>query len=117
MKYLNACCVEGNVIDFVVLPETGSIVYSMDNTYETSSTMTLVSDAQQAHRPSMGAVRYTTEGKIFEQDPNFYGHLISAMEKSIEDHPVAEQKDVAKGKSLRELLYGLESLRKRGPED
>jgi len=117
IKYLDACCVEGNVIDFVVLPGSGTLVYSMDNIYETSSTMTMVSNAQQAQRPSMGAVRHTKESQKFEQDPSLYGHLISAIEESIEDHPVAEQKDVAKGKSWRELLYGLESLRKRGPED
>lgn len=114
---MGSYAVEANVIDLAILPDRGSIVFSMDMIHCSFSTTVTVSEVDQYTRAAVGAIKVSADGLWFEEDLEMYAKLAPAMAHCASSHPSVEQKGVAKGKSLRELLYGLESLRKRGGED
>lgn len=117
MGFIGTVPLEGNVIDFAILQEQGTVVYSMDTIHEPFSTTAVASDLKQQTRPSIGA---TSSGSMFappEKNVGSHGKLIASMEQCVKDQPFVMQEAPGKGRSMRELLYGLESLRKRGGED
>lgn len=102
---------EGNVIDIVVLQDRRSVIYSMDNIYEPASTTNIRRDSTSI--PLVEAIHFLQEPQRWEEDLNLDMDLLPALEKQARCRPMLSQKDVAKGKSLTELLYSLENLRKR----
>ena len=109
---------EGNVIDVVVIQDQGAVVYSMDTVHKAFSTTTVASDQAQKERLTVGVMKITQNvmPEMFmqqRQDPQ----LVTAMEQCIQRQSFVHENLAAKGKSMRDLLYGLESLRKRGGEE
>lgn len=108
---------EANVIDMAILSDRGSLIYSMDMIHCRFSTSVTASEEEQHSRLAVGAIRLTADDSWFEKDLDLHEELVPTMEQSARSRLLTEQKNTAKGKSLRELLYGLEGLRKRGGED
>ena len=107
---------EGNVIDFVVLQNRMSIFYSMDTVHEKFSTSTLVGDEIQKSRRSTGALTVDCVSARWREDNKSYEKLITSMQLHGKGHSISPENDAAKGKSLKDLLYGIENLRKRVSE-
>ena len=109
--------VEGNVIDLAVILDSLSILCSMDALHEPFSTTAVGTNRSQSYRPFVVAKRLMLESPSLHKDVELHKQLVPAMEACVKAQPFVEQKNAAKGKSLKELLYGLESLRKRGSDD
>ena len=109
--------VEGNIIDVVALADRDIFVYSMDCIHKPFCTVHLATDDDQNIRPCMGCLQYDAQRNGLEASSILHNELFSEMEACARSQAVVEQKNAAKGRSLRELLYSLESLRKRGGDD
>lgn len=109
---------EGNVIDVVAIPDQGAVVYSMDTLHEAFSTTTVANDQAQKERLPIGVMKITQDA-MSEMCLQQCQHpqLVTAMEQCIQRQSFIHENSTAKGKSMRDLLYGLESLRKRGGEE
>ncbi|KAL9129401.1 MAG: hypothetical protein Q9217_002132 [Psora testacea] len=117
IKHLETQTVEGNVIDTVVLPQYSSIICSLDTVHEPFSTTVIVNDTDPSHCPCVVAKHFTLESQWLQKDVNLHKQLVPTMEACIRKQPMVEHKNAAKGKSLKDLLYSLESLRKRVSDD
>ena len=108
----------GNVIDVVAIQDQGAIVYSMDTVHEAFSTTTVANDQAQKERSTIGVMKIT-QNAISETCLQQSQHLqlVTAMKQCIQRQSFIHENLTAKGKSMRDLLYGLESLRKRGGEE
>ena len=115
MHFICSVPVEGNVIDFIILQNQGTILYSMDTVHRPFSTTAVTSERDQQTRPSVGTISFSSIHGSHE-DTRRFAKLISSMENRAKDQPFVSQEAPGKGRSLREMLYGLESLRKRGEE-
>ena len=110
---------EGNVINVAVIQDQGAVVYSMDTVHEAFSTTTTVATDQVQHERFPIGVMKITENARSEMCMQQHQHpqLVTAMEQCIQRQSFIHENLTAKGKSMRDLLYGLESLRKRGGEE
>ncbi len=102
---------EGNVIDMVVLSDRSSMIYSMDNTHNRFST--LADSCDPTSIPLINAIHFSRSAQHWEKDSHLHEGLLPALEETAKTWLVVPQTNAVKGKSLKELLYGLESLRKR----
>lgn len=119
MEYVGTCGpLIGNVIDVVAVQDQGAVVYSMDTVHEAFSTSTVANDQAQKERSIIGVTKITqnTMSEMCLQQSQHL-QLVTAMEQCIQRQSVIHENSTAKGKSMRDLLYGLESLRKRGGEE
>ena len=109
---------KGNVIDVAVIQDQGVVVYSMDTVHEAFSTTTVANDQAQKERFAIGVMKIT-QNAMSEMCMQQRQHpqLVTAMEQCIQRQSFIHENSTAKGKSMRDLLYGLESLRKRGGEE
>ena len=105
------------MLDVVVLQNRNGVVYSMDCVHEPFSTTILVPEAGRTVQPCIDALQYENQNLRPIQSAQLHGNLIPVMEACAKSQALVEQKNAAKGKSLRELFYGLENLRKRGVDD
>ena len=107
----------GNVICMIGLPAVGALLYSIDNTHLPYST-TVMLDAPPTQSPSfVGFIwSYLPVGPSQDRADQI-GCLRSALNVCALEQTLPGDQNVGKGRSLRELLYGLESLRKRGNEE
>ncbi|KAI9872960.1 MAG: hypothetical protein M1830_000990, partial [Pleopsidium flavum] len=109
----------GNILDVVVLEQKASIIGSIDNVHEAGSKEDVRSDeAQEAvprvHSLSFGEVSEVSTD-VQEADLASVTNIIS-KDRGLRKHRV--QEDVmGLSKALSELLYGVEHLRKRSPDD
>ena len=117
MGFIGTVPLEGNVVDFTILHEKGTVVYSMDTIHEPFSTTAVASDLEQQTRPSIGATSFGSMFSPPEKNVRPHGKLIASMEQRVKDQSFVMQETPGKGSSMRELLYGLEGLRKRGGDD
>ena len=69
------------------------------------------------NRPVVVVVHFASNSQLIEKDSSLHMDLLPAIETCAKGQLFVEQKNAAKGKSLKELLYGLESLRKRASDD
>ena len=100
---------KGNVIDMAVIANQHRIIYSMDCIHTPFSTVVINdSDAQEA-APVIGGISFSPRAPIDED-------LIAIMDVCAKTSTITTPESAAKGKTLRDLLYGLESLRKRGAD-
>jgi hypothetical protein len=106
---------EGNVIDVVFIPQSKSIVYSVDAVHQPFSTTTKASAEEQDSRPSVGVVQATKLG--WERKAEGTGGLIAVMQKQLETQRNNLQDGTMEERSIRELLYNIASLRKRNSEN
>ena len=109
---------KGNVIDVIAIQDQEAVVYSMDTVHEAFSTITVANDQAQRERSSIGVMKITQNAMsdmCLQQSQ--HPQLVTAMEQCIERQSFIHENSTAKGKSMRDLLYGLESLRKRGGEE
>ena len=112
IKFREAYPTEGNVIDIAVLKDRSSIIYSIDNIHRPFSTNE--DDGNAIPASLVEAIHFLRGSQRWEEDLNLDDTLLPALEVFAKRRPILPQKNAAKGKSLKELLYSLESLRKRG---
>ena len=112
LEFREAYPTEGNVLDLTILHDRGSIIYSMDNIHKPFSTTEEEYEGADP-RPLVSAIHFLRGSQRWEEDINLPDELLETMERCAKRRPLVPQKNVAKGKSLKELLYGLEGLRKR----
>lgn len=102
---------ERNVIDVVVLEDRSSVIYATDNMHLPFST---TDDESAGTSISLvEAIHFLQGHQRWEEDLNLDDSLLPALETYAKARPCLPQKNVAKGKTLKELLYSLETLRKR----
>lgn len=106
---------ESNVIDVVFIPQSESVLYSMDAVHQPFSTTAMASAEEQESRPSVGAVQATKLG--WERKSEGTMGLVAVLERQLKNQANYMQNGKMKGGSVRELLYNLENLRKRISED
>ena len=104
-----------NVIDLALLRNQCSVVYSMDTFHQAFSTDASADDGKL--NPLVGYLSYVTESKTWKVNEALQANLVAAMRECAEGNLRASRIGTAGGKSLTDLLYGLESLRKRGSEN
>lgn len=118
MNYRRFYTLPGNVLDAVVLEYRASILVSIDNVYEAGSTETVRSRSGQEAALRLHALSFATdlEGEPMVRDEG----LVSVSENISNDRStildVNEDDGTSQHRALSELLYGVEHLRKRGPE-
>ena len=109
---------EGNVIDVAVIQDQRAVVYSVDTVHEPFSTTMVTNDQAQKERSTIGLMKITQNANVeMCMQQHQHPQLITAMEQCIQRQSFIYENSMAKGKSMRDLLYGLESLRKRGGEE
>ena len=108
---------ESNVIDLSVLRDQSAIVYAMDTCHQPFATDASAGTERQSPRSLVGSLSYCTDSDTWKEDKSLQANLVAASRECADSHPDAPQAGAAKGKSLTELLYGLESLRKRGSDN
>lgn len=106
---------QGNVLDVVFIRHLDTIFYSMDPLHQPFSTTIVGNDQMSNPELTVGALNLKHEG--WRKDTGPSEKLVSALENCLENQPDVLQNGTAKGSSMRELLYSLENLRKRGSED
>ena len=117
MQYNGSMHTESNVIDLTALRDRSCIVYSMDTSHQAFSTGAAADTVKSNKRSLVGSANYCIDSGIWKANEPLQTNLVVAMRECADSNPIMPQERVAKGKSLIELLYGLESLRKRGPEN
>lgn len=110
IRFRDTYSTEGNVIDLVVVSDRNSVLCSLDNIHDCFSTST--NNCKATSRSLVDAVHFSKSAQQWEKDFLLYEKLSPALEKSAKNWPMMPQNDAAKGKSLKELIYGWESLRK-----
>ncbi|KAG8527047.1 uncharacterized protein KY384_008476 [Bacidia gigantensis] len=117
IEYWTTHRTEGNVISTVALPNSEGLLFSIDSLHIPFST-TIVSDrSDQNLQAYTGIVWSSLSSSPPQKALNTAQKLRLSLDACASEHDLVEQKNVAKGKSLQELLYGLEGLRKRGSDD
>ena len=114
VQYRGCCHVPGNVVDATTLNETSTIIYSLDNRHTAFSTIVLASEADQLSRPLLGYLSFNPSG-----DWEGIGDLekpIICIDQSAKAQEPFTNLGPGDESSFRELLYGIENLRKRGQE-
>lgn len=89
----------------------------MDTCHQPFATDTSADTERQSSRSLMGSLSYCRDSDTWEEDVSLQANLDAATRECADSHPDTPEAGAAKGKSLTELLYGLESLRKRGSEN
>ena len=117
MVFNTSICTESNVVGLTVLRNHNSIIYSMDTLHRAFSTDLIASTEKGDSRSMVGSLIYCTDTDTWKENEGLQETLTVAMRECAESNLGISQAGVAKGKSVTELLYGLESLRKRGSEN
>ena len=108
---------ESNVIDLTVLRNKSSVVYSMDTSHQASSTDVPADFCTSSSQRLMGSLSYCTDSKSWKVNEFLQANLDRAIRECADASPDISQTRAAKEKPITELLYGLESLRKRGSDN
>ena len=116
MQFSTITHTESNVIDVTVLRNQSSVVYSMDTCHQAFSTDALADTGKRSSRSLMGSLSYYTDSKTWKENQALQANLAAATKECADSQLHVPQQGAAKEKSFTELLYGLESLRKRGSE-
>ncbi|MCJ1469361.1 tRNA (guanine-N(7)-)-methyltransferase non-catalytic subunit trm82 [Pseudocyphellaria aurata] len=115
IQYRDCCPVSGNVVDVTALDEKCTIIYSLDNCHTAFSTTTIASEKDQISRPMLGYLSFNSSGHW--KGIGDMGDAITCMEQSAKAQEPVIISGPENERPLRELLYGIENLRKRGQED
>ncbi len=114
MQFRGCIRLAGNVIDVAALHDKSTIIYSLDNYHNPSSTTTIASAQEQVSRPMIGCMSFNDSGQW--ERAKFMENALARMEKSAKDQEPIDS-GVENGTPLRDLLYGIGNIRKRGQED
>ncbi|KAL6715937.1 tRNA (guanine-N(7)-)-methyltransferase non-catalytic subunit trm82 [Lecanora helva] len=115
LKFDRLIVLDANVIDVLFLRNEETVLYSMDTVHRPLSMTTVNVDGGPQTLPSVGLLTF---GKLgWERRGDHQKHLIDNMEYCLAAQPDLPQNSTAKGKSMKELLYSLQSLRKRDAEE
>lgn len=114
LTFQTSISLEYNVIDMVFVPQIDSVVYSMDTVHQPFSTTVGSSNEEQGLRRSVGALQATDVG--WEINTGTTKFLVESMENAVTSQPTSSEETTVERRSLKELLYNLENLRKRGSE-
>lgn len=104
----------GNVIDVTPLVNKSMIIYSLDNYHTPFSTTVIESSEEQLSRPMIGCLCFDQSGHW--EEVGSLKDSISCMQR-IAKSQEPRGYGLEKGKPLRDLLYGIENLRKRANEE
>ena len=115
LNHEETVCVEGNVLDVVFIKNPEFVLYTMDAVHQSFSTATAGISQRENPRPWVGVLNWTNSGWKKNAGPN--GELLANMQVCLEDQPRNLDFGTAKRRSMRELLYNLESLRKKDSEE
>ena len=117
MQFNASIPTESNVIDLIVLRDQCSVVYSMDTSRQAFSTDALADTGKQSSRSLVGSLSFCSDSQTWRDNKSLQENLVAATRKCADSHLHIPQVGAAEGESFKELLYGLESLRKRGSEN
>lgn len=118
MKFLEFISLPGNVIDATVQQDKSRIIFSVDNYYIPSSTTTIARSEERASRPMLGCMSFD-ESKDYRKIRS-EKNVVARVDQGAKAQEPAEDADsvTEMASTLRTLLYGVETLRKRaGQED
>ncbi len=119
MHYRRFYALPGNVVDAVILEYRASIIISIDNVHEAGSTEVLRSRESQEAVLRLHALSFATN---LEGEPEVRNESLVSVSETISndrstESDVKEDAGTSQHRALSELLYGVEHLRKRGPEE
>lgn len=114
MQFHASIHTESNVIDLTPLGNLSSVVYSMDTSHQAFSRDALVDSEKSNSRSSVGSLSYCQDSKTWKVKGSLQEKLVEAMRECAQSNLHVPPIRAAQEKPLTELLYGLESLRKRG---
>ena len=105
----------GNVLDVAILHEESAIIYSLDNYHEPFSIKRAAEPKTNLSRQMIGIIKfYQNDGWRAGDVPD---NVIASIDRiSKVEEPFNEQES-ERGRPLGELLYTIESLRKRNQAD
>lgn len=118
MKFLEFISLPGNVIDAAVQQDKSRIIFSVDNYYSPSSTTTIACSEVRASRPMLGCMSFDEPGDYIRIRSE--KNVVERVDKCAKAQEPAEDvySVIERAITLRTLLYGVETLRKRaGLED
>ena len=117
LEYVRTHETSSNVIHMIPMPSFGSIIYCMDPLHAPFSTTHMNNDAELATRSCVSTLLVYPDEEQYQVDSRLLQETTSSANAVVRKYPSQEAAaDVSKGKTLEELLYGLESLRKRENE-
>lgn len=120
MHYRRFYALPGNVVDAVILEYRASIIISIDTVHEAGSTEVLRSRESQEAVLRLHALSF---GLDLEGEPEVRNESLVSVSKTMSsgrstESDVKEDLGTSQYRGvLSELLYGVEHLRKRGPEE
>lgn len=117
MQFHASIHTESNVIDSTLVSNQSSVVYSMDPSHQAFSTDALVNTKIPNSRSLVGSLSYCPDSKTWKVNGSLQERLVEAMRECAQGNLQVPQIGAATEKPLTELLYGLESLRKRGADN
>ena len=117
MQFHTSIRTESNVIDFALLPNQHSVVYSMDPSHQPFSTGVTTDTGKESSRSLVGSLNYCMKSKTWNENEDLQANLVKATRECACSHVNGSQTGADEGKPLTELVYGLESLRKRTSEN
>lgn len=111
-KHRETLQTEGNVIDVTVIPGQRSILYSMDNLHEPSTTNVRTNNSI----PYVGTCSYSYSSGGWSREGEM-GAVAVAINRwaAMQENSVSDSKKQCKNPG--DLLYSIEKLRKRGQDD
>lgn len=115
VQYRGYCPLSGNLVDVTTLDEKSTIIYSLDNCHTAYSTTALASKQEQIRRSVLGYLSFDPSGQW--EGIGDLENAIACMEQSAKTQEPVINPGSGNERPLRELLYGIENLRKRGQED
>ena len=117
LKFRGHFSTAGNITDitsFTSFTTNTVIIYSMDTLHRPGTSKLLQEeDDDGTLTSSVAGLLYGLRPGAFRGPEGPEARMLSTMNKCAEDHPFVWQTNAAKGKSMTEMLYSLESLRKR----
>ena len=103
------------MVDVTTVNEISTIIFSLDNCHTAFSTTALASEAEQISRPMLGYLSFNSSGHW--EGIGDLEKSIACIEQNAKTQEPVKNSGQENERLLRELLYGIENLRKRGQED
>lgn len=103
------------MVDVTTLNEKATIIFSLDNCHTAFSTTALACEAEQISRPMLGYLSFNSSGH-WERIGDLE-NPIACIEQSAKTQEPVKDSGRENERLFRDLLYGIENLRKRGQED
>ena len=76
-----------------------------------------MTDEEESSRSLVGSLKYCMQSKTWKENEDLQENIVTATRECACGHVNGSQPGADEGKPLTELLYSLESLRKRNSEN